>query len=522
MTAHRPVLILGAGINGCAIARELALNRVPVCVVDIQDIAAGATAYSSRLIHGGLRYLEYGEFDLVRESLEERARLLRLASSYVHPLELFIPVTSRFGGLLSAGARFLGWNRRLPPSKGRGVTLVRMGLGLYDAYARDPNLPRHACYAVGAEQAPPVDANAYRWLCSYFDAQITFPERFTVALLKDAAQIGFENGISVDVCTYHDASLQGDVALIRPLHGIGKVREVQPLAIINATGAWVDGTLSRLQVPSRRLIGGTKGSHLITFHPGLRDALGGRGIYAEAGDGRPIFILPLSGAVLIGTTDLPFTADPGAAVATQPEISYLLEAVDAVFPQFNLTEADVAFHYSGVRPLPYAPTDSPAAITRRHWLESNSEAPLPLYSVIGGKLTTCRSLAEQTVSVLLKRLELPHTANSRERPIPEDVVFAKAEPTVPATHAPDELMADSSVPLSVVRSVVRSEWVRTLSDLVERRLMLLYHQPLTRRCLVHCAEIMVELGVIPAEQREAEIEKAQTRLRVHFGRCLDA
>src|SRR3954452_2281170 len=121
----QPVLILGAGINGAALARELVLNGVPVWVVDQADIASGATAYSSRLIHGGLRYLEYGEFDLVRESLAERTRLLRLAPHLVHPLRLFIPVRNRFGGTWNFLKRFLGLSAGKPPASGRGRYLVQ-------------------------------------------------------------------------------------------------------------------------------------------------------------------------------------------------------------------------------------------------------------------------------------------------------------------------------------------------------------------------------------------------------------
>ena len=134
-----PVLILGAGINGAALARELVLGGISVVVVDSGDLAGGATSYSSRLIHGGLRYLEYGEFDLVRESLAERTRLLRLAPHLVRPLKLYIPVSNRLGGLRKSVRRFLGRksNETTRPDPPRGLWLVRAGLWLYDRYARD-------------------------------------------------------------------------------------------------------------------------------------------------------------------------------------------------------------------------------------------------------------------------------------------------------------------------------------------------------------------------------------------------
>ena len=289
-----PVLILGAGINGSAIARELLLGGLNVILVDTADIAAGATAYSSRLIHGGLRYLEYGEFSLVRESLAERGRLLRLAPQFVHPLELFVPVENRFGGLLSSVGRFFGW-RWWPGGKhsgqGRGLWLIGAGLRMYDAYAHDRTLPRHRVQRVGTSDGIPVDPRRFHWLASYYDAQVTYPERFVLALLEDARQIAAERGLRFEVLTRHRASLDGTTATIAPLTaGDGQHVAFSPAAIINATGAWVDNTLAQIRVTSPRLMGGTKGSHLFTFHQGLAGALAGRGVYAEASDGRPILI----------------------------------------------------------------------------------------------------------------------------------------------------------------------------------------------------------------------------------------
>ena len=301
------VVILGAGINGCALARELAINGLSIVVVDIGDVASGTTAYSSRLIHGGLRYLEYGDFALVRESLAERGRLLRLAPQFVRPLELFVPIRTRLSGVWTSAWRFLG--RSAPPAThGRGMLLVWLGLVLYDAYARDPTLPKHRLHRVAGparptivpagSNPPPVNPAEYRWLASYYDAQVTYPERLTLALLSDACAAATEHGQSVQVFTYHQARLDGrrvviSPVVISPVGGNSPAQEIaEPAAVINATGAWVDETLRRLAVPCERLMGGTKGSHFITAHAGLATALAGRAIYAEARDGRPVFILP--------------------------------------------------------------------------------------------------------------------------------------------------------------------------------------------------------------------------------------
>ena len=562
MTASpdKPVLILGGGINGAAIARELALNSVPVCLVESADLASGTTAYSSRLIHGGLRYLEYGECGLVRESLEERSRLLRLAPDYVHPLRLFIPIASRASGWLGAAQRVL----RLPgqpfaPAP-RGLWLVGCGLWLYDRFSRDPLFPGRAVHAAGEGGMLPVNRR-FRWLYSYHDAQMPFPERFVVALLDDARQLAAERGVAFDVRTYCRATLHKGVAELREAGGGGEVvQQLEPAAIVNATGAWVDRTLQSLRIPERRLIGGTKGTHCVTFHPGLREMLGGRGVYAEAADGRPVFILPWCDGVLLGTTDVPYEGDPVAATASEEEVEYLLGSVNDVFPDARLSRDDVAMHYAGVRPLPYVDQSTPAAITRRHWLEAHRHVSPPVFSVVGGKLTTCRSLAEQAAVSILSRLGRRPEVNSRDRPLGG---FLAEQPggTDPAAGLRSladrwqcdadqvravwalcgkraegmwarglgdgageegrECLADSCLPRRFVRSVIREEWVARLADLVERRLMLLYDQRLSLRCLRELAGLMVQEGALPADRAGAEVDACRRRLESHFGRRIE-
>ena len=548
------VLILGAGINGCALARELVLNGVGVTLVDTADIASGATAYSSRLIHGGLRYLEYGEFALVRESLEERTRLLRLAPQFVQPLQLYIPVENRFGGVISSAARFLGlerWLRSSAPHQPRGVWLVRAGLWFYDTYARDPSLPKRAVHQLGQASTPPVNDAKYIALCSYFDAQVRYPERFTVALVEDARALATERGVPFDVLCYHEARLEGQRVSIAPVDegAVGEARSLQPAAIVNATGAWVDLTLRRLHVEAPTLMGGTKGSHFVTHHAGLAKTLAGRGIYAEANDGRPVFVLPLGNAVLVGTTDEPYAGDPAEAVCSSRELDYLLATVNEIFPQFALTEADVELEYSGVRPLPANDDASPASVTRRHWMEEHAGAALPIYSIIGGKLTTCRSLAESSAATILARLGLPVRATSRGRPLPGGEVDAdhkRRAALAQRFELPLETIerlwslcgsrveaicdeaakcdnADWRTPLSgtwlprgFARWVIEHEWVSRLDDLVERRLMLLYEPQLGEACLRELAVLLVAAGKLSAEAIDDEVNRTIARLAEHF------
>jgi glycerol-3-phosphate dehydrogenase len=332
---EHPILILGAGINGAAAARELALCGLPVVVVDKNDLAFGATGYSSRLIHGGLRYLEYREFGLVRESLSERARLLETAPHLVRPLRLFIPAKSRFGGLLQSAGKFLGLPLGGKSPQPRGSELVRMGLLFYDLLSWGSltgGLAPRSAHDREDPVAPHLQPSAGSYLLSYSDAQISFPERMVVELLLDAQALAAERGNRFELHTYTVARLEGAEAVLRSQKS---ETTLTPSLIINATGAWVDETLARLPASSSRLMGGTKGSHFLTWNRDLVAALGGQAIYAEAADGRPVFVLPFGEGTLVGTTDLPYQGNPADAVATEEELGYLLNLVNGWWPALS-------------------------------------------------------------------------------------------------------------------------------------------------------------------------------------------
>lgn len=551
-TRNEPlVVVLGAGVNGAAVARELAVNGVGVVVIDAHDVAFGATSKSSRLIHGGLRYLEYGETDLVKESLEERGRLLRLAPQFVHPLRLFLPIERRTGGFWTAAARFVG----LHPRRGgrRGLWVARAGLTMYDLFARDPLLPKHSVHRRGGDNGAPPTAPRYRFHCSYFDGQMLYPERFTLALLEDARRAA-EGKSRFEVHTHAAVRLDGARLFVTTPGGVA--RSLEPALAINASGAWGDWTLRGLEIPSQRLFGGTKGSHILSFAGRLRDALAGSAIYAEADDGRLVFILPFGDGVYIGTTDEPFEEPPDQAVATEAEIQYLLEMVNEVFPDVSLQRSEVAMHCCGVRPLPYVSADTPSAITRRHWIAANQSGPFPIYTLIGGKLTTCRSLGEQTADQVLVRLGLPRIADTRERIVPggEDYpadasrVAAMKERVARETgataeqvralwpllgtrtrevfgeseSAPLASLPGTDIPEAFARWSIRREWARTIEDLVERRLLLPYSRGVSLALLTRLGEILAEEGVLPATDVARAAEQAKESLRVHFGILLDS
>ncbi|MFO0189949.1 MAG: glycerol-3-phosphate dehydrogenase/oxidase [Planctomycetia bacterium] len=568
-TDRPTVVVLGGGINGAALARELLLSGVSVVVVEAEDIACGATAWSTRLVHGGLRYLEYGEIGLVRESLAERNRLVRLAAHLVKPLEFYLPVESRFGGLRAAAARICGleslarrWHAR------RGSWTVGMGLALYDLLSMGSPWPWHRMARAGGEGLPQVDAGRFPLAAIYVDAQMLFPERFTAELFVDARRIAAETGAEFSLFTRHAARLDAKGRLsIEPghsQHAGGALRMIEPAAIVNATGAWVDRTLAGLlPEPPRRLIGGTKGSHIMLATRRLRSALGRRGVYAEAADGRPVFVLPFGPRlVLVGTTDIPFAGDPAVARADEGEIAYLLAAVARLFPATAPDRAAVVQHYCGVRPLPgVGPgTGAPASITRRHMLVRQPEAPVPCWSIVGGKLTTCRSLAESAAREILSTLRIPVRGTSRDRPLPGNVSDAdhfravdaaaahaqaagmssdrarraasravdlfgsRGVDVCAAIHSRQAAAAEtfdgSDLPVAAARFCIREEWATALEDLVERRLMLSFEPQLSRRAIEQAADALVEEGLLGRDAVSAAVEQCVAGLRERYGKIV--
>ncbi|MEQ8205593.1 MAG: glycerol-3-phosphate dehydrogenase [Woeseia sp.] len=375
-------IIIGGGINGAGIARDAALRGLNVLLLEAADFGGGTSSWSSRLIHGGLRYLEYGEIPLVYESLHERRYLRRIASHLVSPLKLIIP-------LYRGGTR--------PP------WLVRLGMIAYDTLSMGKSLPRHRMLSKTEllELVPSVSPEGLRAGASYYDAQITYAERLVIENIVAAAEAG------ADVRNYHavsgiDFATDGEHAVTFTAPN-GVTQRAYARSIVNAAGPWVDRVLDGTQASSARLMGGTKGSHIITsaFAGAPSDAF-----YVEAAsDGRPVFIIPWNGQYLIGTTDIRFDGDPRDAVASVAEVDYLLATANAVFPRAQLTREDINYSYAGVRPLPYVKEGPESAITRRHIIHSHDGVARGLLSIIGGKLTTYRNLAEQVVDSIERSLK---------------------------------------------------------------------------------------------------------------------
>jgi glycerol-3-phosphate dehydrogenase len=394
-TFERPfdLIVIGAGINGAGIARDATLRGLSVLLVDKGDVGAGTTSRSTRLVHGGLRYLEHFEVPLVRESLRERETLLHIAPHLVHPLSFLLPIYEE--------------HKRRP-------ALIRMGMMAYDALSLDKSMERHRMLSrdEALRREPGLRSDGLRGAAAYYDAQAAYPERLALENALDARRLGAVVLPYMRVTGLeraHDRVV--GVTLHDELHGIDY--RARGALVVNASGPWVDEVLAGAEAHDQRLIGGTKGSHLVVepFPGAPREA-----VYAEAaGDGRPYFVVPWNGLYLIGTTDTRYDGDLDDVVATDEEIAYLIEETNGLIPGAALSAEQVLYTYAGVRPLPAPGVGSKerdeGAITRNHVIHDHAGRDVPegeriegLLSIVGGKITTYRRLSEETVDQAVKKL----------------------------------------------------------------------------------------------------------------------
>ena len=401
------VLIVGGGINGISAFRELALQGVNVVLVEKNDYCSGASAASSHMIHGGIRYLENGEIRLVRESLLERNRLLETAPHFVKPLKTTIPIFSLFSGVLSAPLRLVLHRGGKP--RERGALLIKLGLLIYDLFGRNAGqLPRHEFFGRKKSLAvlPALNADV-KFTAHYFDAAIENPERLALDLLDDA----LAQGKHARAANYVEAtSVTGDsIVLVDRISG--ETMKLQAPVIINASGPWTDLTNHGFGLTSAYM-GGTKGSHVVLDNPELYEACGGREIFFENDDGRIVLMYPLLGRVLIGTTDIPID-NPEDAVCTEEEVDYFFDLASHVFPAIALDRSQIVFRYSGVRPLPAAGDLSPGVVSRDYRIVDDTlVSGHQVLSLIGGKWTTFRALGEHLADEALKKLPATRTVST--------------------------------------------------------------------------------------------------------------
>ena len=540
------VLVIGGGVNGIGAFRDLALQGVDALLVERGDFGSGTSAASSHMLHGGLRYLENGEFRLVNEALHERDRLLNNAPHYAKPLRTTIPIFRWFSGLLNAPLKFAGL---LDQPGERGALVIKLGLTAYDFFVRGGRVmpPHEFRLRRAALREYPALNPAIACAATYYDAWMPFPERLCLELALDAEA----SNPACRALNYVGAvGGDGDGLLLRD-ELTGDQLRVKPQVVVNAAGPWIDRVNSSLAPGGdERFIGGTKGSHLIVDHPALLEAAGGSEFYFENDDGRLVLILPFFDRVMIGTTDIRIE-NPEEAVATDAEIDYLLAMVNKVFPAITLERAHIVFTFSGVRPLPYSEGGRTGQISRDHSIRTlapGGERPYPIHSLIGGKWTTFRAFAEQTTDLVLADLSLRRRASTTALPIgggrdyprgdearekwlrelaaetdaPQGRLFSLFERYgTRAAQVARYISLGEDRPLAhhprysrrELEFILREEKVERLDDLLLRRSLIAMLGELTRELLEELAAISAETLGWSDRRKAAEIERAEAILR---------
>jgi glycerol-3-phosphate dehydrogenase len=366
------LIIVGGGVNGCAIARDAAGRGLRVLVVEQTDLAAGTSSASTKLVHGGLRYLKTCEFRLVHEALAERETMLAAAPHIIRPLRFVLP-----------------HERTIRPA-----WMIRLGLFLYDHLARRERLPgSRAISLAGNAFGAPLDARFRRGF-SYYDCSVD-DSRLVVLEALDA----FERGADVRVgaglvgarreAGLWTASIAGDD---------GRIDEIEGRVLVNASGPWVSETLERrLRLASKRHVRLVKGSHIVT----RRLYEGDHAYILQSPDRRIVFAIPFEeDFTLIGTTDVTFEGEPGPVDISEEETRYLIEAVGRFFRR-PIERDDVVWSYAGLRPL-YDDGSLEASVVTRDYAFDLDAPPdaAPALSIFGGKITTARRLAEHALAEL--------------------------------------------------------------------------------------------------------------------------
>jgi glycerol-3-phosphate dehydrogenase len=374
-------IVVGGGMAGAGVARDLAQRGLSTLLVEKTDFAAGTTSRSSKLIHGGLRYLELFDFRLVRESLRERETLARLAPQLIRPLPFLMPVY------------------RDGP---RSLVKVRLGLRLYDFLTPGKRTPRYGTMDAARARAlePTIRPDGLLGAGYYFDDLLLSPERLCLENVLSARRAGAHalNYVQAEELRAHPAG--GWTARVRDLVD-GDVVEVHGRVLVNATGPWVDRVRARAGVEDRgeRILRTTKGAHVLL--PRITE----RAVYLATEDDRLVFVIPWREFSLVGTTDTDYAESPDRVWATKADVQYLLDAARRLLADPRITEANVAYAYAGVRPLTFdgASGRRASAVSRQHRVVA--EGPDGRFlSVTGTKLTCFRSLAEQVGASIARLL----------------------------------------------------------------------------------------------------------------------
>ena len=525
------VLVIGGGINGISTFRDLALQGVDVALVERGDYLSGASSASSHMIHGGIRYLENGEFRLVDESVHERNRLLKNAPHYVRPLRTTIPIYSTVSGILSAPFRLITHEQGTP--KERGALLIKVGLMLYDTFSRDGgSVPRHRFLGrkKSLQELPALNPDV-KYTATYYDASVHEPERLGLDVLADGVAAGAPDGAGAGArvqrargANYVEAVGFADGGVLLRDRETGQEFSFTAKVVVNASGPWTDLTNAAIG-QTTALMGGTKGSHVVLDNQELFHACDDRELFFENSDGRIVLIQPIKGRVMIGTTDL--EADPALpAICTEDEVDYFFDLVSHVFPAIPVDRSQIVYRFSGIRPLPKHDDTKPGFVSRDYNIVPGTLSQSPettVLSLVGGKWTTFRALGERLADEVMQPLGVSRTVSTEALAIGGGVGF----PTTPEARADwiaahrdtqsperaetllkrygtraldfiDALSGESDAPLAAdpsyttgeVRFIAANESVVHLIDVVLRRTNHAFTGDISRPLLVELAELV--------------------------------
>ena len=506
------LVVVGGGIIGTGVARDAALRGLRVCVIEKEDFGWGTTARSTRLVHGGLRYLEHYDFALVREALHERRALIRIAPHLVRPIPFLLPV-------------FRG--------RGRSRFVVRLGLVLYDVLAR-ANLGRHRWWkrAEVLAREPLLDRPDLVGAFCFWDAQVRYPERLVVENMLDVwahGGVGYNHteAVGLEMAGRHAVGVR-----VRDVF-TGDERVVRGGLILNVGGPWVTNVDNAFGFARPALTRRTKGIHLLV------DAIIDHAMVLQCGDGeRIIFLVPWGPYTLIGTTDTDYAGPNDVVAASAEDVQYLLDETNANLA-VSLGPTDVHFTWAGLRPLIPEGRGSAGAVSRRHLLVDHRQdgGADNVVSVVGGKITSYRHIAADIVRRLRRRLGVKRASRTARVPLPggrpHDRVALLRQVGARLPHLTDDDVARlfavygarvaellevagesddnghlapvSRLTREEVRFVVRREGARSVSDVLLRRTMLGLERDQARGVVEPLAAYMARLLDWDRGRRRAEV-----------------
>lgn len=486
-TERFDLVVIGGGITGAGVARDAARRGLRVALLEAEDFAAGTSSRSSRLVHGGVRYLEHGYFHLVWESSRERRRLLQNAPHLVRPLQFTWPVYR--------GARIKRWQ-------------LAAALTMYDALAMFRNVGRHRRLNVEGilTGEPRLARDGLLGGATYWDAA-TEDARLTLANVLDAANHGalVMNHAPVRRLTFRSPEGAADGVEFQDALGGATIR-VRASLVVSCAGPWTD-EITRLEDPNAGpAVRGTKGVHIAV--PAER--VGNRAAITmlSPDDGRVMFTLPASGGMtIIGTTDTATAEHPSRVRASRADVRYLLNACNRFFPDAKLTEGDVVSAWAGIRPLVASGNSGdPSSASREH---ATRLSPRGVLVATGGKLTTYRAQAQQVVDAAVEILGVPaKTCDTATAPLPGE--------RPPASADDQRLVSSLSWREADVDHAVRYEFAESLADVMVRRTFLAFELPDQGRSLAPrvAARMAARLGWTDAGVENAVREYTESLDRI--------